>query len=102
MPPCYASRFFPAPVVRMLRLLPILPGLLWLLSGGSNATLSSSQAVKPTFNVDVAGTYTVTIDGLSDTFTVKAVTNWWFVGIAIAIGVLVGVFISRVIRRRWA
>ncbi|UCD81362.1 MAG: fibronectin type III domain-containing protein, partial [Desulfobacterales bacterium] len=46
--------------------------------GGSNATLSNTQAVKPTFDVDVAGTYTVrlivndgTVDSAPDTVTIS-------------------------------
>ncbi len=46
--------------------------------GGSNATLSSTNAVKPTFIVDVAGTYTVrlivndgTVNSAPDTVTIS-------------------------------
>ena len=46
--------------------------------GGSNAALSSTTVVKPTFDVDVAGTYTVrlivndgTVDSASDTVTIS-------------------------------
>ena len=46
--------------------------------GGSNAALSNTTVVKPTFDVDVAGTYTVrlivndgTVDSASDTVTIS-------------------------------
>ncbi|MFC1940834.1 hypothetical protein ACFLWL_00245 [Chloroflexota bacterium] len=91
-----------------------------LMGGGS------SLPVTFTTTMDVAGTYTVSIDGLSGTFTVKApvtptpvtptpvtvtptpvtppVTpvNWWLIGGIFAAVVIIGVFITLVVRRQRA
>ena len=55
----------------------------------------SSQTVTFTTSKDVAGTYTVDVNGLSKTFTVtKAPSNWWIslivgLGAAVTVGLLV-------------
>jgi len=70
----------------------------------------TSQKVTFTTSKGVAGTYTVTIDGQSGTFTVKpapppklpTVINWWLIGGIIAGVVVIAVLISLSIRRRQA
>ncbi len=66
-------------------------------------TGGTSQTVNFTTTEDVAGTYTVIIDALSGTFTVKAVSlAWWLIGSIIAGVIVIGVVIWLVIRRRIA
>ncbi len=66
----------------------------------------SSQTVTFTTSKDTAGTYTVSVDGLSGTFTVKTVTpkptNWWpwIIGGIIAGIIVIGVIVWLGIRRR--
>jgi hypothetical protein len=68
----------------------------------------SSQTVTFTTTKGTAGTYTVTVDGLSGTFTVKSaappepikVINWWLIGGIIAAVVVVAVLVSLTIKRR--
>jgi hypothetical protein len=67
----------------------------------------TSQQVTFTTYKNVAGTYTVTIDGQSDTFTIKPVLgpaptaiNWWLIGGVICIGVIIAVLVSLTISRR--
>jgi hypothetical protein len=68
----------------------------------------TSQQVTFTTSKSVAGTYTVTIDGQSGTFTVKpalpppptTVINWWLIGGIIAGVVVIAVLVSLAIRRR--
>jgi hypothetical protein len=68
----------------------------------------TSQQVTFTTSKAIAGTYTVTIDGQSGTFTVKStlpppptmVINWWLIGGIIAGVVVIAVLISLFIRRR--
>ncbi len=65
----------------------------------------ASQTVTFTTTQDVAGTYTVDVNGLSDTFTVKTVPAgipWWvwvIVGVVVVVGVLLAYFLWW--RRRW-
>jgi len=54
---------------------------------------SASQKVTFTTSTDTAGTYTVTVNGKSGTFTVKAPPkpiNWWFVALTIVVVILAG------------
>ena len=73
------------------------------LAGGAN------QIVTFTTSQEVAGTYNVTIDALSGTFTVTAPAvppqkpvDWWLIGGIIAAGIIIGITIVVVVRlRRW-
>ncbi len=66
----------------------------------------TSQQVTFTTSQAIAGTYTVTIDGQSDTFTVKStlppptVINWWLISGIICGVVIIAVFVSLTVRRR--
>ena len=65
----------------------------------------ASQTVTFTVAEDVAGTYTVGIDGFSDTFVVKTIRNWWLIGGIIAAVVAAGLvtylfFIRRGVGRK--
>ena len=67
----------------------------------------TSQQVTFTTSQAIAGTYTVTIDGQSDTFTVKStlppptVINWWWLIGGIICGVvIIAVLVSLTVRRR--
>jgi hypothetical protein len=68
----------------------------------------TSQQVTFTTFKGVAGTYTITIDGLSGTFTVKpqvlgpvpTVINWWLIGGIICGVVIIAVVVSLTVRRR--
>ena len=70
----------------------------------------ASQKVTFTTDKDVAGTYAVTVDGLSGTFEVKAAPllpppppkpiNWWLIGGIIAGVIIIGVVVWQVIARR--
>jgi len=69
----------------------------------------ASKTVTFTTSKDVAGTYTVSIDGLSGTFTVEEAVvpppppteiNWWLIGGIIAGVVIAAVVIFLVVRRR--
>jgi hypothetical protein len=68
----------------------------------------TSQQVTFTTFKGVAGTYTVSIDSLSGTFTVKpaapppptTVINWWLIGGIIAGVVVIAVLVSLAVRRR--
>jgi len=70
------------------------------LAGGASQTVVFSTAR------EVAGTYTVTIDSLSETFEVKALPppvkpiNWWLIGGIIAGVIIIGLVIWQVITRR--
>jgi len=60
-----------------------------------NVTLTAGASQKVTFttSTDTAGTYTVTVNGKSGTFTVKAPPkpiNWWFVALTIVVVILAG------------
>ena len=61
----------------------------------------ASQMVTFTTSQDIVGNYVVNVDSLSGTFVVKAAMNWWLIGGVIACTVIIGVIISRVVRRRW-
>jgi len=67
-----------------------------------DVTLAGGATQKVTFitSKDAAGTYTVNVDGLSDTFVVKSVFNWWLIGGIIAGVIIIGVIIVLVARRR--
>jgi hypothetical protein len=75
-----------------------------------NVTFAGHTSQKVTFITTkaVAGTYTVTIDGLSDTFTVKpappppptTVISWWLIGGIITAVVVIAVLVSLAVRRR--
>ena len=67
----------------------------------------ASQKVTFTATKDAAGTYTVTVDGLSGTFTVKAPIvpvkpgpNWWLIGGIIAAVIIIGGLLVLWWRRR--
>ncbi|GAI52605.1 unnamed protein product, partial [marine sediment metagenome] len=70
------------------------------LAGGASQPVVFSTAR------EVAGTYTVTIDSLSETFEVKALPppvkpiNWWLIGGIIAGVIIIGLVIWQVITRR--
>ena len=76
-----------------------------------DVTLAGGASQKVTFTTskDVVGTYTVNVDGLSGTFTVKAApppppppTDWWLIGAIIAACIIIGVVIWQVVIRRRA
>jgi len=68
----------------------------------------TSQQVTFTTAKAMGGTYTVTVDGLSGTFTIKAgppigpttAMNWWVIGGIIAAVVVIAVVVSLTVRRR--
>jgi len=67
----------------------------------------ASQKVTFTTAQDAAGTYSVDVDGLTGTFTVKAPLlpepfNWWLIGGVIAAVVVASVVVVMVVRRRRA
>ncbi len=68
----------------------------------------ASQRVTFTTAKDIAGTYTVTVDGLSGTFEVKVPPlppkpiNWWLIGGIIAGVIIIGVVVWQVVVRRRA
>ena len=68
----------------------------------------ASQMVTFTTSKDVAGTYTIDIEGLSDTFTVRAALppiptiNWWLIGSLIAAAIIIGMIASLLYLRRRA
>ena len=76
-----------------------------------DVTLAGGASQKVTFITvkDVAGTYQVEVDGLTESFTVKPPPpeppkpiNWWLIGGIIAGVIIIGVTISLVVRRREA
>ncbi len=69
----------------------------------------ASQRVTFTTAKDVEGAYTVDVNGLSGTFTVKAPPpppptkiNWWLIGGIIAACIIIGVVVWQVVSRRRA
>jgi len=67
---------------------------------------NTSQTVTFTTSKDIPGTYSVTIDGLSDTFSVREAPappappiNWWAIGGAIAGVIIIGLLIWWAVRR---
>ncbi len=76
-----------------------------------DVTLAGGASQKVTFITvkDVAGTYQVEVDGLTESFTVKPPPpeptkpiNWWLIGGIIAGVIIIGVIISLAVRRREA
>jgi len=76
-----------------------------------DVTLAGGASQKVTFTTskDVVGTYTVNVDGLSGTFTVKEAPppppppiNWWLIGGIIAACIIIGVVVWQVLRLRRA
>ena len=72
-----------------------------------DVTLAGGASQKVTFTTakDMAGTYTVNVDGLSGTFAVKppiTPINWWLIGGIIAACVIIGVIVWQVVRLRRA
>jgi hypothetical protein len=68
----------------------------------------ASQMATFTTSKDVAGTYTIDIEGLSGTFTVRAAPppiptiNWWLIGSLIAAATIIGLIASLLYLRRRA
>jgi len=65
-------------------------------------TLAGGASQKVTFTTakGLAGTYTVNINGLSGTFTVTTVINWWLIGGIIATVIIISITILLIARRR--
>jgi hypothetical protein len=76
-----------------------------------SVTLAAGASQKVAFAIskDVPGTYTVDVNGLKGTFTVKALPpppkpmiNWWLIGSIIALAIIIGVALSIYYWRRRA
>ena len=75
-----------------------------------DATLAGGASQKVTFTTakDVAGTYTVNVEGLSGSFTVKVPpapplpVKWWLIGGIIAACIIIGLVVWQVVVRRRA